>query len=295
MDDMAETSHIPTVTGADIIAGLRELGLTPGAGVMVHSSLKSFGRVEGGARTVIAALMELITPAGTLVMPSFNHGRAFEEGQPGYYAPWETPTWNGAIPDLFWRMPEVLRSLAPTHAFAAWGKNARRYTVFHHRTLTMGPQSPLGLLWKDGGYGLLLGVGYGANTFHHVVETTVGAPCLGPRTEAYPVRLPDGRSVMGRTWGWREGTCPFTKVGQYHREMRARGLDRTRFIGNSRVTLFWLQDCFEIAARILENGADGCPSCSRCPIRPQRTSWTVPSDWDTQAQRLLPDSVSWTY
>ena len=105
-DDMAETSPIPTVTGADIIAGLRELGLTRGAGVMVHSSLKSFGRVEGGARTVIAALMEVITPAGTLMMPSFNHGRAFEEGQPGYYDPRETPTSNGAIPDLFWRMPE---------------------------------------------------------------------------------------------------------------------------------------------------------------------------------------------
>lgn len=295
MGDMAETSPIPMVTGANIIAGLRELGLTPGAGVMVHSSLKSFGRVEGGAPTVIAALMELITPAGTLLMPSFNHGRAFEEGQPGYYASWETPTWNGAIPDLFWRMPGVLRSLAPTHAFAAWGKNARRYTEFHHRTLTMGPESPLGLLWKDGGYCLLLGVGYGSNTFHHVVETTVGAPCLGPRTEEYPVRLPGGRRVMGRAWGWREKTCPFSEVGQYHREMRARGLDRTRFIGNSRVTLFRLQDCFEIAAPILENGADGCLPCSRCPIRPQVNARTVPSDWDTQGQRLLPNSVSWTY
>ena len=111
---------------------------------MVHSSLKSFGRVEGGARTVIAALMEVITPEGTLLFPSFNHGRAFEEGQPGYFDPRETPTTNGAIPDLFWRMPGVLRSLAPTHAFAAWGKNARRYMQFHHRTLTMGPESPLG-------------------------------------------------------------------------------------------------------------------------------------------------------
>ena len=295
MDDMAETSPIPTVTGSDIIAGLRELGLARGARVMVHSSLKSFGRVEGGARTVIAALMEVITPAGTLMLPSFNHARAFEEGQPGYYDPRETPTTNGAIPDLFWRMPDVLRSLAPTHAFAAWGRNARRYTEFHHRTLTMGPESPLGLLWKDGGYGLLLGVGYGSNTFHHVVETTVGVPCLGPRTEAYPVRLPDGRSVMGRAWGWRDGSCPLTRGGQYHREMHARGLDKTRLIRNSHLTLFRLQDCFEIAARILRNGAEGFPPCDRCPIRPGRNAWTVQSDWDAQTQRPLPDSVSWTY
>lgn len=34
--------------------------------VMVHSSLKSFGHVEGGADTVVDALMELLTPEGTL-------------------------------------------------------------------------------------------------------------------------------------------------------------------------------------------------------------------------------------
>ena len=77
--------------------------------------------------------------------------------------------------------------------------------------------------------------------------------------------------------------------------MRARGLDRMRLIGHSRVTLFRLRDCFEIAARILENGADGFPPCSRCPIRPGLNSWTVPSDWDAQSQRPLPDSESWTY
>jgi len=290
-----EVSPIPTVTQADIVAGLRDLGLTRGAGVIVHSSLKSFGRVEGGAGSVIAALMEVLTPAGTLMMPSFNHGRAFAEGRPGYYDPRETPTSNGAIPDLFWRMPGVLRSLNPTHAFAAWGANARRYTQFHHRTLTMGPESPLGLLWKDGGYGLLLGVGYRANTFHHVVEVAVGAQCLGLRTEAYPVRLPDGRTVTGRSWGWRERGCPFTDGGRYAPQMLARGLDTARFIGNSRVTLFRLQDCFELLGHILENGLDGFPPCIRCAIRPQRGPETVPSDWDPQTQRPLPDSASWTY
>jgi aminoglycoside N3'-acetyltransferase len=262
---------------------------------MVHSSLKSFGHVEGGAPAVIAALMEVLTPAGTLLMPSFNHGGAFEEGRPGYYDPRETPTSNGAIPDQFWRMPGVLRSLQPTHAFAAWGANARRYTQFHHRTLTMGPGSPLALLCEDGGYGLLLGVGYGANTFQHVVEMAVGGPCLGLRTEAYPVRLPDGRRVTGRSWSWRERGCPFTDHGRYRREMRARGLDAERLIGGSRVTLFRLRDCFELIKPFLEDGIDGLPPCSRCPIRPLRSPRTMPSDWDARTGRLLPDSESWTY
>jgi len=166
---MVSSLPVSQVSKEDIISGLRKLGVTPGINMIVHSSLKSFGRVEGGPRTVIEALMELVTSEGTLLMPSFNHGMPFKEGGRGYFHPGETPTTNGAIPDLFWRMPGVYRSLNPTHSFAAWGKNGRRYTEFHHRTLTMGPQSPLGLLYADGGSCLLLGVGYAVNTFHHVV------------------------------------------------------------------------------------------------------------------------------
>jgi aminoglycoside 3-N-acetyltransferase len=110
----------------DLIAGFQQFKELPGSKVMVHSALSSFGRVEGGALTVIEALMEVITPQGTLIMPSFNHGTAFEDIAPGYYDPTETPTINGAIPDLFWRLPGVRRSLDPTHAIAAWGQDSLR-------------------------------------------------------------------------------------------------------------------------------------------------------------------------
>lgn len=288
------------VTKTDIIAGLRALGLEAGAGVMVHSSLKSFGCVQDGAQAVIEALMEVITPQGTLLMPSFNHDEPFREGGPGYYNPLETPTINGAIPDRFWRMAGVSRSMDPTHPFAAWGKNSQRYTRYHHRTLTMGPHSPLGLLCADGGWSLLMGVGYGANTFHHVVEMSTGAPCLGARTEAYPVVLPDGRQVAGRTWGWRGGVCPITDMGLYAGEMPGRGLTRRGLqreaqIGGCRATLFRLSDCYQVIANLLQHGQGKIPPCSRCPIRPRRVPQTVPSDWDAQAQRPVLESVAWTY
>jgi aminoglycoside 3-N-acetyltransferase len=239
--------------------------------------------------------MEVLTPQGTLLMPTFNHDAPFRPGGPGYFSPTETPTSNGAIPDCFWRMPGVRRSLDPTHPFAAWGKHARRYTEFHHRTLTMGPQSPLGLLHADDGFGLLLGVGYGSNTFHHVVETSTGAPCLGQRTEAYHVMLPDGRTVLGRTWGWRERSCLLTDHTAYAAEMAARGLHREVQIGESQVRLFRLRDCFDVIAALLRQGNGDAPPCSRCPIRPRRVPQTVASDWDASRQCLLPDSVAWEY
>lgn len=290
---MHNSSSSSPITQKEIISGLQKLNITSGMGVMVHSSLKSFGFVEGGAQTVINALMEIITPQGTILMPTFNHGAPFEEGGTGYFDPGETSTTNGAIPDRFWRLPDVRRSLDPTHAFAAWGKNSRRYTEFHHRTLTMGSQSPLGLLCADDGYGLLLGVGYGSNTFHHVVEMSTGAPCLGQRTEAYPVVLPDGRRVQGRTWGWREASCPLTDHVAYQHEMEKR--HQTTWIGSSRVILFRLKDCFEVIANMLQKGKDGCPPCSGCPIRPRRVPQTVDSDWDPEKQSLLPTSAAWDY
>ena len=284
-----------SVSRSDIVSGIRRLGVVPGAGLMVHSSLKSFGYVDGGAQAVIDALMEVVTADGTLLMPSFNHGAPFRDGGPGVYDPRETRTTNGAIPDLFWRLPGVCRSLDPTHPLAAWGRHARRYTEFHHRTLTMGPQSPLGLLHADGGSCLLLGVGYRANTFHHVVEMSLAAPCLGRRTEAYPVALGDGRRVEGRTWGWRERNCPFTDGDRYAQAMRARGLQRETVIGASPVTLFRLADCFEVVAGILRAGQDGLPPCSGCPIRPRQVARTVASDWDETGQTLRPNSAAWSY
>ncbi len=72
------SSHLkgPIVTQADILAGLRGLGITPGVGLMVHSSLQSFGHVVGGAATVTRPLMEA-RPTGTLLLPSLITGRAF--------------------------------------------------------------------------------------------------------------------------------------------------------------------------------------------------------------------------
>jgi aminoglycoside N3'-acetyltransferase len=279
----------------DLCAGLRSLGLHAGSGVMVHASLSSFGHVLGGARTVIDALMEVVTPEGTLMMPSFNHGGPFAPGGPGYYHPGETRTTNGAIADLFWRLPGVQRSLDPTHPIAAWGKNAQRYTRGHHRTLTMGPESPLGLLGAEGGYGLLLGVGYGSNTFHHVVEMSTQAPCLGQRSEAYPVRLPDGRQVLGRSWGWRSQRCPINDAAIYREEMETQGLQETILIGGCRATLFRLDACYRVVARLLASGKDGIMPCGRCPIRPRLVAQTVASDWDAATQTLMADSVAWSY
>ena len=287
------TNQASPLTRKDIAAGLRRLGIGAGDGVMVHSSLKSFGPVESGPLTIIEALMDVLTPEGTLLMPTFNHGKPWESGGCGFYDPATIPTINGIIPETFRRLPDVHRSLDPTHAVAAWGKNALRYTQFHHRTLTMGPDSPLGLLGREGGCAVMLGVGYGTNTYHHVVEMTLGVPCLGKRTEAYEVRLPGGRSVIGRTWGWRGGSCPVCDGAQYGERMKA--VSKTTAIGSCNAIIFKLSDAFRVISAALAQGLNGSPPCSRCPIRPRVVPQTVESDWDDEKQCLKDDSQAWMY
>jgi len=255
----------------DLKEGFCRLGLKPGMKVMVHSSLSRFGYVEGGADTVIDALMETLTPKGTLMMPSFNHESPYNIGK--IFDVRETPTTNGIIPDTFWRREGVYRSINPTHAFAVWGKEAERYTKDHQITSAMGEGSPLDLLKKDGGYCLLLGVDYKKNTFHHHVETCEGAPCLRTRGEEYPVRLADGQEIMAHTWSWRGDFCPINDDASYTPLMAA--IDRKEKIGEAVCTIYPLAGGYKIIAKALREGLNGHPSCKDCPVRPRICRWTV--------------------
>lgn len=277
------------VTEDDIAAGLKALGLGAGDRIMVHSSLSAFGRVEGGPAAVCRALQRTVTPAGTAMLPSFNHAKIFYKGtevDPGAcFDPRTSPTTNGAIPEAFRQMEGVRRSLNPTHSFAAWGRDAERYTAGHHRTLTMGADSPLGLLEKDGGKIVLLGVSYGPNTFRHVIEQTNDVPCLAPRADAHRVRLADGRVVEGRTWGWRAGSCPIGRAGvdaAVELEMDRRGLASKKYIGRGQVIVFRMTDFREVYGAILQNGLGSAVPCRQCSMRPGRTPFTVESDWDVE-------------
>src|SRR5690242_3855033 len=72
------------VTESEIVEGLRALGLSQDSTVIVHSSLRSFGQVDGGALTVCRALMEV---CGTLLMPAGAWDRTGVPAPPGLIRP----------------------------------------------------------------------------------------------------------------------------------------------------------------------------------------------------------------
>ncbi|MGC9319109.1 MAG: AAC(3) family N-acetyltransferase [Armatimonadota bacterium] len=253
------------VSGEEIVAGLRALGLEPGDMVQVHSSLSSFGYVAGGAASVVDALLEALEPGGTLMVPTFNHARpdAFDDPDDPVYDPRTTRSVNGAITNEVWQRPGAQRSIHPTHPYAAIGPRAQWLTAEHLELRTFDERSPLGKLTSSGGKILMLGVGMNTCTAAHVAETRAGAPCMGYRQWPRKVRLPDGRIVEGRSVLWRgEGDCR-VEWQPIEGELRQRGLIRDRRIGDAHVWLMSGRDMVEVTYELC------LQRCPRCPVRPR--------------------------
>ncbi len=279
------------ITKGEIKETLKNLGIKRNDRIIVHSSLSGIGYVEGGAKTVCEALMELIGPDGVIMMPSFNHGIIFKNNPQSYFSPLETETINGTIPQYFWKIKEVYRSLDPTHSFAVWGKNAKDFVRNHHKVLTMGKGSPLELIEEAGGKIVLIDA-TDSNTFHHVVEMTNNVPCLGKRTQKYRVKLPSGETVYIRSWTWRNGSCEITDKLAYMKYMLKNKLLKKGKLGNANVFVIDMKICRRVIEMFLKGRIKGFSGCKKCNIRPLKDQFTVESDWDEKEQKVKQDSDS---
>lgn len=171
------------LTRDDIVRGLRELGVREGDVLMVHSALSSFGRVDGGADTVIDALMEAVGPSGTVAMPtlyipSISSGEIFDVDM--------SPSQMGEITETFRRRPGTVRSVHPTHSIAASGARADELIADHAKAPTAcGEGTPFSKLCDWGGKVVLLGVDQDRNTLLHTAEDYADCPYLTPRLARY--------------------------------------------------------------------------------------------------------------
>jgi aminoglycoside 3-N-acetyltransferase len=185
------------MTRENIRDDLRHLGLDAGDLVIVHSSLSSLGRVDGGADTVIDALLEAIGAAGTLLMPSFQAGGEHDIVRRGcIFDLRQSPSQVGIIPETFRQRPGVTRSINPTHCTAGIGPKAGEILAGHqYCTVSVGRESPYDKLARAGGKILLLGATHSSNTSLHLVENTSGAPTVC-RELFNPVAI----DLAGKSW-----------------------------------------------------------------------------------------------
>jgi aminoglycoside 3-N-acetyltransferase len=215
---MDGTQVLPWTVEA-LTTDLVALGIRPGSTLLTHTSLSSIGYAAGGAHAVVLALLDVLGPEGTLVVPT----HLSELSDPGRWerppvpeAWWETirdhmPAFDsrltatygmGAVPDTGRHLPGALRSDHPAYSFSAFGPKAEMVPAGH-----------------------MLSDGHMSDTSLHLAEHRSG--WCGTTRQAAPV-LVDGR----RHWVEYEeldvDTEDFVEVGA---AASAAGLERKGTVG----------------------------------------------------------------
>ncbi len=223
------------VRQADIQEALSQLGVEKGDTALVHSSLRSFGYVEGGPQVVIDAFGAVLGKEGTLVMPTLCQVD-FANSYRTWYM--DKPSDVGYLTEYFRKQVYVYRSDHPTHSVAARGKLA--YELTHEHT-AYGPHicpfgdgafadsSPWAKMYQQNAKIVFIGVDLRYNTMKHLVEGRWMETLLG--------RIPD----EGERARLRAKLCVFGKGGLWphhsgavvQRELEAQGRVRKAKCGEA--------------------------------------------------------------
>ena len=158
----------------DLLKGIIELGIEPTDTLLIHSSMKAIGDVDGGADTLLDTFIDYMKP-GLLILPTHTWATINKDGD--QYDPKSTPSCVGILSNLFFKREGVLRSLHPTHSVAAIGKNAEDYICLDNSVSTPAPWSGCwGELYRRNAKILFLGCSLNKNTFIHSVEEWCNIP-----------------------------------------------------------------------------------------------------------------------
>jgi aminoglycoside 3-N-acetyltransferase len=168
----------------ELKTGLAKLGLGKSL-VIAHASLKAFGHIEGGAETMVEALLDSVRG---VIMPTFTYKTMLnpDVGPPrngitygseadlnkmaeAYHPDMPADKMMGTLPETLRKHPKAKRSMHPIQSFAG----VRADAILNSQTI-YNPLAPIGALAERDGWVLLLGVDQRVNTSIHYAEKLGG-------------------------------------------------------------------------------------------------------------------------
>lgn len=174
----------------------KNIGICSGDVLVVHSSMKSMGFVEGGASCVISALIDVLGENGTLIFPTFTYRTSYIDS---FYSNLDTPSCVGLISETFRKTEGVIRTNHPTHSVALRGKEVN--TLIKNELLNdtpMGIYSPYRRLADVGAKILMLGCTLSSNSFMHALEEESGVEYALRDHQQYTVVDENGNEFIRR-------------------------------------------------------------------------------------------------
>ena len=155
----------------DIMKQLESLGAPTDKIVLMHSSLRSIGNVEGGAATLLDALIEYFTKDGGLFcVPTHTWHNLNQEITLDMRS---DSTALGAFSALAIQDGRGVRSENPISSMVVFGNKEKAKAFIADDamiTTATAPESCYGKLFSNSGYVLLVGVAQNRNTYLHSVD-----------------------------------------------------------------------------------------------------------------------------
>ena len=215
-------------------AVLADIGKPRNSAVMVHSSLSACGYVPGGAPTVIEALRTWCAGA-TLVMPTHTYCYPGSDGSLTTFDPKSTSSVVGTITDVFWRRPDVVRSLHPTHSLAAEGPMASALIAGHELCNTpCGSDTPYRRLVQWDAGVLMFGVTFDPYTLFHTAEDAAGVPYLY-ESKPYVLHVREATGAVRDFPLRRQDMKVLRRFGEMDKWLESRGLSQRYRCGRGEI------------------------------------------------------------
>ncbi len=206
------------LTRAELAADIRKLGVSTGDILMIHASCRSVGPVLGGPDTIIAALLEVVGPTGSVMTYldweappeelADDEGRVTQSVRDQVLAfdpaRSRAARYVGVLPEFVRTTPGALRSGNPGASVAAIGARASWLTADHPLYYGYGERSPFARLVEADGKVLMLGAPLDTMTLIHHAEHLARLP--GKRIIRTEVPFAAAESIV---WRWIEeyDTC----------------------------------------------------------------------------------------
>lgn len=261
-------------TANDILQQLRDMHAPQDSVVLMHTSLRAIGKVEGGAEALLDTLIGYFTAKGGLFcVPTHTWDKL---GTDRITLDLQHPDSNlGAFSVLAAKRTDGVRSENPCHSMMVFGERARAEAFVKDDAFVTSPTAPnscYGKLFTERGYVLLVGVSQCKNTYLHTVDEILQVP---DRMDSKPlrttVRRPDGEILE------RELTlfaCSTTddiseRFPKYETAFRYHGAITDGFLGHAPAQLCDAVKMKEVVELILSRSEGKDPLGSERPIPPK--------------------------
>lgn len=256
-------------TKSDITAQLCAMGAPTDSVVLVHSSLRAIGKVDGGAEALLDAFIEYFTRDGGLFCVPTHTWKYLDREITLDMASDETCL--GAFSSIAISDGRGVRSENPTHSMVVFGDRDRALRFIADDAFVnfgTAADSCYGKLCTMGGKIMLVGVAQNRNTYIHAVEDMLSMPnriSANPRTVA--VKRLSGESVKREVY---VHETDFTddvslRYVKYETPFRYHGCITDGFIGDAPVQLCDARRIKETVELIYKN-SDEDVMCTELPI-----------------------------